>query len=48
MSASQENAELPTEAQGAIDVPAIREKATKILEGGTEAFKQRMDKYGIK
>ncbi len=48
MSASQENAELPTEAQGAIDVPAIREKATEILEGGTEAFKQRMDKYGIK
>jgi len=37
---------MPPEAQGAIDVPAVREKAANILEGGRTAFNQRKLKYG--
>ncbi len=37
---------MPSEAQGAIDVPAVREKAANILEGGRTAFNQRKLKYG--
>lgn len=37
---------MPPEAQGAIDVPAVREKAANILEGGQVAFNQRKLKYG--
>lgn len=48
IAATQGRASLPYEAQGAVDVPNIREQAAKILEGGREAFKQRMNKYGIK
>lgn len=34
------------ELQGAVDVPAIRNKAAEILEGGKMAFNQRRVKYG--
>lgn len=37
---------MPSEAQGAIDVPVVREKAANILEGGRTAFNQRKLKYG--
>lgn len=37
---------MPPKAQGAIDVPAVREKAANILEGGRTAFNQRKLKYG--
>ncbi len=37
---------MPTNAQGAIDVPGVREKAANILEGGRIAFNQRKRKYG--
>lgn len=37
---------MPSEAQGAIDVPAVCEKAANILEGGRTAFNQRKLKYG--
>ncbi|MBW7876456.1 MAG: AAA family ATPase [Candidatus Cloacimonetes bacterium] len=37
---------MPSEAQGAIDVPEVREKAANILEGGRTAFNQRKLKYG--
>lgn len=36
---------LELEAQGSIDVPFIRDKVARILEGGREAFIQRMEKY---
>jgi len=38
---------LPAESQGAIDVPRVRDKAAKILEGGKMAFNQRKAKYGF-
>lgn len=37
---------MPSESQGAIDVPVVREKAANILEGGRAAFNQRKLKYG--
>jgi len=37
---------MPEEAQGAIDVPHVRDKAANILEGGKVAFNQRKTKYG--
>ena len=40
-------ASLPSESQGAIDVPNIRDMAAKILEGGKIAFEQRRAKYGF-
>lgn len=44
---SDENqATMPIDRQGAVDVPAIRDKAAEILEGGKEAFNQRRAKYG--
>lgn len=33
--------------EGAIDVPAIREAITSVMEGGQEAFNLRMQKYGF-
>ncbi len=39
-------AHMPAEAQGAIDVPAVRDQAANILEGGKTAFNQRKVKYG--
>lgn len=32
---------------GAIDIPAIKDEITKIMEGGEKAFKLRKDKYGF-
>ncbi|OIQ93800.1 hypothetical protein GALL_242880 [mine drainage metagenome] len=46
-SASDSHAQMPVEAQGSIDVPAIRERVAEILEGGREAFSQRKEKYGF-
>ncbi len=46
-SASESHAEMPPEAQGSIDMPAIRERVAVILEGGREAFSQRKEKYGF-
>ncbi|MBL6987731.1 MAG: AAA family ATPase, partial [Methylobacter sp.] len=43
----EDQAYLPTESQGAIDVPLVRDKAAKILEGGKMAFNQRKAKYGF-
>lgn len=40
-------AQMPVEAQGAIDVPKVRDKAAIILEGGRTAFNQRKAKYGF-
>jgi len=37
---------MPEESQGAIDVPAVRDQAAEILEGGKAAFTMRKDKYG--
>lgn len=33
--------------EGAIDVPAVREEITRIMEGGERAFKLRKEKYGF-
>jgi len=38
---------MPSESQGAIDVPKVRDKAADILEGGKTAFNQRKAKYGF-
>ena len=46
-SASWDRADMPVEAQGSIDIPAIRDHVTSILEGGKEAFMQRKEKYGF-
>lgn len=40
------NGIMPESSQGAIDVPHVRDKAAKILEGGKTAFIQRKEKYG--
>ncbi len=32
---------------GAIDVPAVRDEITHVMEGGEKAFKLRRDKYGF-
>lgn len=44
--ATEDHGELGKEAQGSIDVQAIRDEAARILEGGKEAFLQRQEKYG--
>jgi predicted ATPase len=44
--ASEGQTHMPAEAQGAIDVPQVRDKAAVILEGGKMAFNQRKAKYG--
>ncbi len=46
-SASGDHAEMTPEAQGSIDIPAIRDQVANILEGGREAFMQRKEKYGF-
>lgn len=45
--AADGQAQMPVEAQGAIDVPKVRDKAAIILEGGRAAFNQRKAKYGF-
>ena len=44
---SGNQAEMPEEAQGSIDISEIRDQVTSILEGGKEAFIQRKEKYGF-
>ena len=46
-SASEDHAEMTVDAQGSIDIPAIRDQVASILEGGKEAFMQRKEKYGF-
>ena len=46
-SATGDRADMPVEAQGSIDIPAIRDHVASILEGGKEAFMQRKEKYGF-
>ena len=46
-SASESHGKLPLDAQGSIDMPAIRDQVANILEGGKEAFMQRKEKYGF-
>lgn len=45
--ATDEQAEMPNDAQGSIDIPSIRDHVARILEGGKEAFMQRKEKYGF-
>ena len=45
--AAEDQAEMPTDAQGSIDIPLIRDHVARILEGGKEAFMQRKEKYGF-
>lgn len=33
--------------QGAIDMPAVRDEITKVMEGGEKAFRLRKEKYGF-
>ncbi|ABC76780.1 TrlF family AAA-like ATPase [Syntrophus aciditrophicus] len=47
LQASEGQANMPDEFQGAVDVPEIRSQAAAILEGGKEAFIQRKEKYGF-
>lgn len=44
-SATESRGNLDAQAQGSIDVPAIRDSVATILEGGREAFMQRKAKY---
>ncbi|OUL99746.1 TrlF family AAA-like ATPase [Variovorax sp. JS1663] len=44
-SATESHGSLGAEAQGSIDVPAIRDSVATILEGGRDAFMQRKAKY---
>jgi DNA repair ATPase RecN len=46
-SATEEQGYMPLEKQGAIDVHAIRDEVSTILEGGRDAFIQRKEKYGF-
>lgn len=34
-------------AEGAIDMPTIRETVKTVMEGGDKAFKLRLEKYGF-
>jgi ABC-type lipoprotein export system ATPase subunit len=45
-SASEEHGAVPSDRQGSIDVPVIRDEAARILEGGRTAFQQRQEIYG--
>jgi hypothetical protein len=47
LESSLDQAYMPVEAQGAIDMPFVRNKAANILEGGKVAFNQRKTKYGF-
>ena len=43
--AVENHGSLVFEAQGSIDVPAIRDQVANILEGGRDVFIQRKEKY---
>lgn len=47
LSAEDARGILPSENQGSIDVPTIREQAAEILEGGPHAFNRRREMYGF-
>ena len=47
LQASEGQASMPDEFQGAVDVPEISSQAAAILEGGEKAFIQRKEKYGF-
>lgn len=47
LEAQEDMAQMPAEAQGAIDDSKVRDKAAAILEGGKVAFNQRKVKYGF-
>ena len=47
LTASEDRAAMPPDAQGAIDSPHVKAQAAEILEGGQTAFNQRKDKYGF-
>jgi hypothetical protein len=47
LEAVDNQAQMPVDAQGAIDIKNISDKAAVILEGGKAAFKQREAKYGF-
>jgi energy-coupling factor transporter ATP-binding protein EcfA2 len=47
LQAGEDQASMPDDFQGAVDVPEIRGQAAAILEGGREAFIQRKEKYGF-
>lgn len=46
--ASADSATLPNSNQGSIDQKSIQALATKILEGGKDAFNRRKEKYGFR
>ena len=45
--ASGNQAQMPEGVQDSIDISAVRDQVTSILEGGEEAFIQRKAKYGF-
>lgn len=47
LQAADGQAQMPLDAQGAIDIPDVRDNAAIILEGGRAAFNQRKTKYGF-
>lgn len=47
LEASEDQATMDKQRQGAIDMPLISKKAAEILEGGETAFIQRKEKYGF-
>ena len=47
LQATDGQAQMPLDAQGAIDIPEVRDNAAIILEGGRAAFNQRKTKYGF-
>ena len=46
-SVSEGHGEMPLNAQVSIDMPAICDQVTNILEGGKEVFVQRKEKNGF-
>ena len=46
-SATQDGAEMPSERQGSIDIPEIRDHAAAILEGGREGVRAAQELYGL-
>ncbi len=45
--ASGDQARMPKDAQGSIDLPKTRDQVASLLEGGRDAFVQRKEKYGF-
>ncbi|MDR5907511.1 TrlF family AAA-like ATPase [Franzmannia qiaohouensis] len=47
LNVSEGKGEIPSNQQGAIDLPEVKRLAAEILEGGESAFNQRREKYGF-